>query len=267
MKLFQSQKRSCALIGMVHLQALPGTPNHRASITQILDAALRDAQALVEGGCDALLVENMADLPYLNGSVGPEIVAAMAIAVDRIVTGFDLPVGLQVLAAANLEAMGIAACAGASFIRAEAFAYAHVADEGWINASAAHVLRLRKRLDADVRVFADVQKKHACHVVTSDTSLEDLSHGFAFCGADALIVTGVSTGAQANIQDVTRARSAHLPVIIGSGIDAQNAASFGAVADGLIVGSSIKIDGNWRNSVDVARVHKIAQALDELAKT
>lgn len=267
MKLFQSQKRACALIGMVHLQALPGTPHHRASMTQILDAALRDAHALVEGGCDALLVENMADLPYLNGGVGPEIVSAMAIAVDRIVTGFDLPVGLQVLAAANVEAMAIAACAGANFIRAEAFAYAHVADEGWINASAAHVLRLRKRLGADVRVWADVQKKHACHVVTSDTSLEDLSHGFAFCGADALIVTGVSTGAQADIQDVARARSAHLPVIIGSGIDAKNVASFGAAADGLIVGSSIKVDGNWRNPVDAARVQTLAKILDDLAKT
>ena len=86
---------------MVHLGALPGTPGSCLSIDEILQNAMRDAQNLVEGGCDALLVENMADLPYLNGHVGPEIVAAMAIAVDRLTTAFSLPVGVQVLAGAN----------------------------------------------------------------------------------------------------------------------------------------------------------------------
>ena len=134
MKLFGNQKSECAFIGMIHLRALPGTPDNTLSMPGILDAAMRDAETLSKGGCDALLVENMADLPYLNGHVGPEIVAAMAIAVDRVVHGFDLPVGVQVLAGANQEAMGVATCGGAQFIRAEAFAYAHIADEGMMNA-------------------------------------------------------------------------------------------------------------------------------------
>lgn len=262
MKLFQNQKNDCAFIGMVHLGALPGSPGNHLSIDAILRDAMRDAENLVEGGCDALLVENMADLPYLNGHVGPEIVAAMAIAVDRLTTAFSLPVGVQVLAGANCEAMGLAACAGAQFIRAEAFAYAHIADEGMMNASAAEVLRLRKRLDAKVKVWADVQKKHSCHAITGDAKLEDLAHGFAFCGADALIVTGVSTGCEAHIEDVAKVRPARLPVVIGSGITAKNAAKFAAVADGLIVGTSIKFDGDWRKPVEKARVQAIAQALN-----
>ena len=261
MKLFETQKNDCAFIGMVHLGALPGTPGSCLSIDEILQNAMRDAQNLVEGGCDALLVENMADLPYLNGHVGPEIVAAMAIAVDRLTTAFSLPVGVQVLAGANCEAMGLAACAGAQFIRAEAFAYAHIADEGMMNASAAEVLRLRKRLGANVKVWADVQKKHSCHAITSDAKLEDLAHGFAFCGADALIVTGVSTGCEAHIEDVAKVRPAHLHVVIGSGITANNAAKFAAAADGLIVGTSIKCDGNWRKPVEKERVQAIAKAL------
>ena len=130
-----------------------------------------------------------------------------------------------------------------------------------MNASAAEVLRLRKRLGSSVKVWADVQKKHSCHAITSDARLEDLAHGFAFCGADALIVTGVSTGCEAHIEDVAKVRPAGLPVIIGSGITAQNAARFGAQADGLIVGTSIKVDANWRLPVDRARVVAIAQAL------
>ena len=261
MRLFETQKNDCAFIGMVHLGALPGTPDSHLTMRAIIDGAMRDAEQLSLGGCDALLVENMADLPYLNGHVGPEIVSSMAIVVDRIVSHFDLPVGIQVLAGANQEAMGIASCCGARFIRAEAFAYAHIADEGMMNASAAEVLRLRKRLGSSVKVWADVQKKHSCHAITSDARLEDLAHGFAFCGADALIVTGVSTGCEAHIEDVAKVRPAGLPVIIGSGITAQNAARFGAQADGLIVGTSIKVDANWRLPVDRARVVAIAQAL------
>ncbi|MBQ9244481.1 MAG: BtpA/SgcQ family protein [Proteobacteria bacterium] len=264
MKIFENQKHKCAFIGMVHLRALPGTPANTLTMPEILDAALKDAETLVSGGCDALLVENMADLPYLNGHVGPEIVSAMAIAVDRIVSRFDLPVGVQVLAGANCEAMALATCAGASFIRAEAFAYAHVADEGLMNASAAEVLRLRKHLGSSVRVWADVQKKHACHAITSDARLEDLAHGFEFCGADALIVTGVSTGCEAHIEDVAKVRPAGLPVVIGSGITSANASKFGAAADGLIVGTSIKIDGNWRQPVELERVQAIARELEKI---
>ena len=264
MKLFPNQKNKCAFIGMIHLRALPGTPDNSLKMPEILDAALRDAETLSKGGCDALLVENMADLPYLNGHVGPEIVSAMAIAVDRVVQNFDLPVGVQVLAGANQEAMGVATCGGAQFIRAEAFAYAHIADEGMMNASAAEVLRLRKHINSSVKVWADVQKKHSCHAITSDAKLSDLAHGFAFCGADALIVTGVSTGCEAHIEDVAQVRPAGLPVIIGSGITAQNAAKFGNAADGLIVGTSIKIDGNWRNPVELERVQAIARQLSDL---
>lgn len=265
MKLFEHQKNDCAFIGMVHLGALPGTPENHLGMHEILDNALRDAENLVLGGCDALLVENMADLPYLNGHVGPEIVAAMAIAVDRIVSRFNLPVGVQVLAGANEEAMGVATCAGAAFIRAECFAYSHIADEGMMNASAAKVLRLRKALGSHVRVWADVQKKHSCHAITGDARLEDLAHGFAFCGADTLIVTGVSTGCEAHIEDVAKVRPAGLPVVIGSGITVDNAAKFAAKADGLIVGTSIKKDGNWRLPVERQRVTAIAHAIAGVA--
>ena len=67
------------------------------------------------------------------------------------------------------------------------------------------------------------------------------------------------------IEDVAQVRPAGLPVVIGSGITAQNAAKFGAVADGLIVGTYIKRDGNWRNPVDVDRVRAVAAQLESIA--
>ncbi|MFA5623542.1 MAG: BtpA/SgcQ family protein [Bradymonadales bacterium] len=264
-KLFTKQRRCCALIGMIHLKALPATPASRLKLVDILDAALRDGENLVLGDCDALLVENMSDLPYCRARVGPEITASMAIVVDHVKRAFAKPVGVQVLAAANIEAMAVAACGGADFIRAEAFAYAHVADEGLLNASAAEVLRYRRQLDAErVSVWADVQKKHAAHAITGDLSLGDLAHGFSFCGADALIATGIATGSAASVKDVIALKSAKLPVVVGSGIDIQNVTEFAAIADGLIVGSSIKIDGDWKNPVDKARVAALAKAIDAL---
>lgn len=227
---------------------------------RVLDGAMRDAEALLEGGCDVLLVENMGDLPYLRGVVTPETVAAQAIATANVVA-LGVPTGVQILAAANREALGVAMAAGAQFIRAEAFAFAHVADEGWLDASAGMLLRARRGLGADVAVWADVQKKHAAHAVTGDLSLEELARGAAFCGADALILTGKETGHETDLTHVERAKTAQLPVIVGSGVTTENATALAAVADALIVGSFLKEDGDWRRPVDVARVKAVKQAM------
>lgn len=271
------------LVGMVHLLPLPGSPGFpglvrehaatchahrhptRHAITAMLDRARFDAEALLEQGCDALLVENMHDLPYLRGAVGPETVAAMALGCEAV-AAFDAPFGVQILAGANLEALGVAVATGASFIRAEAFAYAHVADEGWLDASAGPLLRRRADLGADIAVWADVKKKHSAHAVTADVPLADMAHGAAFCGADAIIVTGSTTGAETSLDDVRQARAAHLPVVVGSGVTARNAHRFAGEAQALIVGSSLKVDGDWRALVDPARVRELVEALRGVAR-
>lgn len=253
---------SCALIGMVHLGALPGSPGHRSSMASILEAARLDAERLIEGGADALLVENMGDLPYLRGAVAPETVAAMAIATHEIAK-LGCPIGVQVLAGANLEALGVAVAAGASFIRVEAFAYAHVADEGWLEASAGPLLRARKNLGASVAIWADIQKKHAAHAVTADLGIADLARGTAFAGADAVIVTGKETGDAASLNDVESAALAGLPVLVGSGVKADNARAVSRRASGVIVGTALKEDNDWRRPVSVVRVRQIKEALCE----
>jgi membrane complex biogenesis BtpA family protein len=250
----------CKLIGMVHALPLPGSPGWGGSLREVRARAAADAEALAAGGCDALLLENMHDLPYLRGRVEPETVAALAVIADDL-RRWSLPVGLQVLAAANREALGIAAAVGLQFIRVEGFAWAHVADEGWIDACAGELLRARRALGADVAVVADVQKKHAAHAVTADLSLGELARGTAFCGADAVVITGRSTGEPTDASQVAEAREAGVPVWVGSGVTPADARSLASVADALIVGSNLKFDGDWRRGVDPARVEAVRRAM------
>lgn len=258
-----NQGDGCLLVGMVHLMPLPGSPGWWGSMPDVLDRARRDAETLLIGGCDALIVENMGDVPYLLGGVAPETVAAFALATEQVVA-LGAPTGIQILAGANRQALGVAAAVGAHFIRAEGFAYSHVADEGLMNACAGELLRARRDMGVEVAIWADVQKKHAAHAITADLSLTDLAHGTAFCGADALIVTGGSTGDPTPPRSITEARTAGLPVAVGSGVTDENITELVRhEADALIVGSWLKKDGRWRRTVDLDRVKRLRELLDE----
>ncbi len=263
-RLFEEQRGACALIGMVHTLPLPGSPEWGGSIAAIVEGAERDASRLVAGGCDALIVENMGDLPYLRGRVEPESVAAMSVVASALAR-WKIPFGVQMLAGANREALGIALASGATFVRVEGYAYGHVADEGWIEACAGPLARTRACLGAKVAFWADVRKKHAAHSVTRDISFSDLAKGHVFCGAEVLIVTGTCTGSCASVADVKAARSAGVPVVVGSGVDAGNVAEFAPYCDGVIVGTSLKEDGDWRRPVDVQRVKALRLAMDRVA--
>ena len=250
------------LVGMVHLAPLPGSGAWAGDMDGLIAAARRDAERLLEGGCDALGVENMGDVPYLKGHVYPETVAAMAVATAEIAK-LGAPFGVQVLAAANREALGVAVATGAAFVRVEGFAYAHVADEGWIDASAGELVRTRAATGAtEIGLWADVKKKHAAHAVTGDLDLATIAKGAAFFGAEVLVVTGGATGEPTSLDDVRAAREAGLPVAVGSGVTPENARAFAADAKALIVGTSLKEGGDWRGPVDVERVRALRAALD-----
>jgi membrane complex biogenesis BtpA family protein len=248
--------RAKPVIGVIHVGALPGTPRSERSVKELIGLAREEAKLYKECGVDGIIIENMHDVPYLKGEVGPEIVAAMTAIGTEVKTGCELPVGIQILAGANLEAMAVAHAAGLDFIRAEGFAYAHVADEGLIQASAAKLLRYRRMIGAErVQVWADVKKKHSAHAITADVSLGQTAETVEFMGADCVIVTGSVTGEAPKVADVQEAKEhCHLPVFLGSGISEHNVEQFHNEADGFIIGSSFKIDGLWSNTIDPERV-------------
>ncbi|MAJ46536.1 MAG: hypothetical protein CBC35_04425 [Planctomycetes bacterium TMED75] len=255
--------RHRALVGMVHVGALPGTPRNRCGIDELLVNAARDASLLADAGFDALLIENMHDLPYLKRTVGPEIVASMSVIARALRETVELPLGVQILAGANREALAVAQSADCRFIRAEGFAYASIADEGLLEeADAGPLLRYRKAIDAEeIAILADVRKKHSAHALTADVSLEEQVETIEFMGGDGVIVTGPATGRRVDTDEVVRAGTASgLPVITGSGACAETIAQLLDHADAAIIGSATKVDGRWEQPVDLARAQAIVGA-------
>src|SRR5690242_4360938 len=125
-----------ALIGVIHVGALPGTPENSQSVAAIAETAVKEARIYAAAGFHGLTIENTHDRPYLKTSVGPEIGTAMAVIGAEVRRAVPLPLGVQVLAGANTWAMAVAHACGAGFIRVEGFVFAHVADEGLIESSA-----------------------------------------------------------------------------------------------------------------------------------
>ena len=250
-----------ALIGMIHVQALPGTARGRRRVEEIVEQAVAEAREYRAAGFHGLLIENMHDRPYLRVAVGPEITAAMTAVGREVRRAVALPLGVQVLAGANREALAVALACGAAFVRVEGFVFAHVADEGVIESCAAELLRYRRAIGADaVRIFADVKKKHSSHALTADVDLVETARAAEFFLADGVIVTGAATGRAAEPEEVEAVRDAvAVPTLVGSGIDAGNLHRF-AAADALIVGSAAKRDGLWSNPLDPARATALARA-------
>jgi membrane complex biogenesis BtpA family protein len=245
-----------AIIGMIHIEALPGTPKFADDIPKIIKKALYEAHVYQENGIDALMIENMHDVPYLKNDVGHEISSLMAIIAYQIKQQTNLPLGIQILAGANKAALSAAKNAGADFIRAEGFVFGHLADEGYIDSQAAGLLRFRKQINADdIAIFTDIKKKHSSHALTADLDISEMAHAAEFFLSDGLIVTGMHTGSTADTNEILRVKdSSKLPVLVGSGINFDNIENYLPLADAFIVGSYFKKDGYWENDIDKNRV-------------
>jgi uncharacterized protein len=250
-----------ALIGVIHVGALPGTPGSRQSVAEIVEAAAVEARTYAAAGFHGLLIENTHDRPYLKGSAGHEITAAMAVIGTEVRRSAQLPLGIQILAGANSAAMAVAHACDASFVRVEGFVFAHVADEGVIEAGAGELLRYRRAIGAErIRVFADIKKKHSAHAITADIDIAETARAAEFFQADGVIVSGVATGRPTDPDDVRAVSAAvAIPTLVGSGCAPDNMSSF-ASADALIVGSSVKEGGQWCNRLDEERVRAVVRA-------
>jgi len=256
-----------AIVGMVHVGALPGTPRAEVGLLALIDTAVGEATRLADAGVDGVLIENMHDVPYLRREVGPEIVAAMTAVGCAVQRAVSVPIGVQVLAGANRAALAVALSCGARFIRAEGFAFAHVADEGLMEeADAGPLLRYRRAVGADtIAIWADVKKKHSSHAITADVDLAATASAAAFFGADAIVITGASTGAPTSIEDLEQARAAvGIPLVVGSGTTPDNLAALWPRADVFIVGSTLKREGRWSEPLDPDRLEAFMARVGEL---
>ncbi len=251
------------LIGMVHLPALPGSPNCRGDFHQIVSYAQREAKILEECGFDGILCENLGDSPYFPEAVPTETVAAMAVIADRIKSNTNLPVGVNVLRNDACAAMAIAATAQLSFIRVNVLTGAMITDQGLIQGQAHHLLRLRKNLQAEhVVIFADLRVKHAAPLVARDLA-QEIEEYFERAQCSAIIVSGTGSGKPVDFEFLRQVRNLApaRAIIIGSGLNLANAKEMLEIADGAIVGTAIKKDGNIQNMIDPSRAEMLMKTM------
>ena len=257
MSVFRAEK---PLIGMIHLRPLAGSVGYRKEGTKpVLDAALADLYALESGGADGVIVENLGDAPYAK-TAPKETVAMMAVVVNRLVEKASVPVGVNVLRNDGLAALSIAAATGAEFIRVNVFAGVAFTDQGLIEGLARDLHRLRRDLEVETKIFADIHVKHAAHLTTVAEAALDAERN----RPDGLIVSGIGTGRRTSAEDLQTVKQAtSLPVFVGSGVRIDNVSTY-RDADGFIVGTMLKEDGRVDGPVSVERVRALAKAIGSL---
>lgn len=264
-KLFQVEK---PVIGVIHLEPLPGSPRARSGVEQIEARALEDAERYLSAGLDGLIVENFGDVPFPRDASPPHVIALMA----RIATAVkqqagSRPVGVNLLRNDSLGALGVAVAAGLDFIRVNVLAGAALTDQGIIEGQADLLLRERRRLDSGTRILADFRVKHATGL-RQDTVPVEVDELLARAGADGLLVTGGATGQPAEV-DTLRAVAAaagRAPVLVASGVTPDSLVGLFPHADGFIVGTSLKQGGRTTAPVDPERARAMRDAARKLRR-
>lgn len=246
------------LSAMVAVLPLPGSPLYDGDDQRVIDQALSDVDAYRAAGVDSIMFENDHDLPYIQPPLDENGVALMTRIVRLARERFDGPIGVQMLEAANLTSLEIAAQADLDYIRVEAYVFAHVGGSGVIHGSAGKILRRRKELDAEhIKVFADVKKKHGSHSLTIDLDIADEIRQAEFFLADGVIVTSQFTGLNPDKNDLIKAKAAtQLPVLIGSGMTPENITEYLPLADGFIVGSCFRKEGKFLGMLEPERLQR-----------
>ena len=254
--------RKHLLIGMVHTLALPGTPlyDESAGMKKIVSQALKEAKILEEAGFHALLYCNESDMPYQT-KMEPEVVAAMTYVVTEVQNRVGLPHGINMLLD-PLASLAIAHATGGRFIRCF-LSGTYVGDLGFYTPDSPALLRLRKNLNAGhIRIICNVTAGFSVNLDVRP--VEDVASAAVFIGlADAVCVNGPAAGREADTGLVSQVagRVPETPVVVGTGVSALNIGKLARVADGFIVGTSLKEEGKTTNPVDPIRAREfIAQA-------
>ena len=264
MDLIEVFKTSHPVIGVLHLLPLPTSPRWQGDLQAVIDRAEQEATALASGGVHGIIVENFFDAPFTKGSVDPAVVSAMGLVVQRLQTLVTVPIGLNVLRNDARSAMAIATCTGAAFIRVNVLTGVMATDQGLIEGCAHDLLRYRKELGCPVKILADVLVKHARPLGSPNliTAVQETLHRGM---ADGIILSGWATGHPPSLEDLELAKAAagDRPVFIGSGADWENIGTLMKAADGVIVASSLKRQGDINQPIDPIRVGQFVEAMQE----
>src|SRR4249919_2037197 len=241
------------VVAMVHFPGLPGRPQHdrAAGRARLVDVVGRDLAALQDAGVDGLLFCNEADLPY-QLAVGAEIPAAMAAVIGELRSQVRVPSGVNILWDARAS-LALARATGAVFIR-EVLTGVYESDLGMITPDIGNIAAYRDAIGAgDVALFDNISPEFASAV--GSRGIADRAKGAAFLGADAILISGPAAGVPFAMSDLVAAKEAvpDTAVVANTGVRADTITDIFAVADAVIVGTSLKVDGFTFNAVDPAR--------------
>jgi membrane complex biogenesis BtpA family protein len=203
---------------------------------------------------------NEDDRPYVFRA-GLEQVAAMT----RIIAELrpqSIPFGVDFLWDPS-AALSMAHATGAAFMR-EVLSGVYESDMGLWAPNAAEVLRLRHNIGADrIRILFNVAPEF-CSSLGTRTVAQRAKSAVVSCLADGILISGAMAGAEADYDAIAEAKEAvgpDVPVLLNTGAKASNVADYLGAADGVIVGSSLKVDGYTWNPVDPARVREFMAAV------
>lgn len=252
------------VIGMVHLPASPGQPRHGPGkrFSDVVEGVRRDIDALQAGGIDGVMYCNEADLPYAT-HVGPEVPAYMATIIGRTMDALSVPFGVNVLWD-PFASLAVAAATGAAWVR-EVLTGVFETDMGLLAPDPAAIFAYRDRLGIRTcALFANVAPEFARSI--ADRDVASRARGAAYFGCDALLISGPMAGVAFDLAELRAAReeAAGVPVLANTGVNESNVAETLRWADGAIVGSSLKVDGDIWKPVDSARVRRLVAAAAEV---
>ncbi|MDE3175304.1 MAG: BtpA/SgcQ family protein [Pseudomonadota bacterium] len=254
-----------AVISMVHIGALPGTPLYDADggLAKLIDGAARDVEALQAGGVDAVMFGNENDRPYVT-TASLEGVAAMTAVVQAIKPMLKVPFGVNYLWDPKAS-VAIAVATEAKFVR-EIFTGVFASDMGVWAPDCAGASRLRRNLGrSDLKLLFNINAEFAHSLDARPIELRAKSAIFSSL-ADAILVSGPITGQPADQSDLRKVcETIHqAPVFANTGVNIDNVAEVLAVADGVIIGTHFKVDGDTWNPVDGARVRRFMDVVATL---
>ena len=252
------------IIAMAHLPPLPGTPHHdaRKGIAGVVDAVLRDVEALQNGGVDAIMFGNEGDRPYTTKAT-PETLAAMAVVVTQVREAVHVPFGVNYLWD-PVASVALAHAVGARFVR-EIFTGVYESDMGVWAPEGGQAVKLRATLGSDLLLFFNVNAEFAS--LMGSRSVASRARSAVFAGlADGVCVSGPMTGQAVEVSDIAAVKEVlpDVPVIANTGVREENLASILEFADAAIVGTSLKRNGNTWNEVDVERVERFMDVVRSL---
>jgi membrane complex biogenesis BtpA family protein len=247
------------VIGMIALPPMPGYPAF-TSIDALVEVALADLAQLERGGVDGALIENDFDQPHTMVG-GAEIHAAMTRVTREVVARARVPIGVEVLLNDWRASLAIASATGARFIRMDFFVDRVMTKCGPFEPETEAVLAYRKAIRAEsVQIFADLQVKYTTPI-GGPKPLAQSAREADLAGADAVIITSHETGIGPDPADLRAARAGALPVLIGSGLTPENAPQLTPLADGAIVGTSLRSGRAATDRVVAGQVTRLVQAV------